>query len=209
MPLITNKKALNMFEKMKNDNVPLCKIDTFFKDYIGENESINSDALVRKLRRTNENLKKNKGKYRTDFEAAIFEIPVRTVTARGVKKPIMATFESEAVNLTLMSLSNTLKVQNKEIKNKELLLKEKIEVSKHLQQNKVKEMTEKEKKLKKRLMNGKQKRKNLGMRIYFSREKENEMKKKIKTSKKYQKLERDCSYLLTKEKVRSKELLSE
>lgn len=53
MPLITNKKALNMFEKMKNDNVPLCKIDTFFKDYIGENESINSDALVRKLRRTN------------------------------------------------------------------------------------------------------------------------------------------------------------
>lgn len=53
MPLITNKKALNMFEKMKNDNVPLCKIDKFFKDYIGENESINSDALVRKLRRTN------------------------------------------------------------------------------------------------------------------------------------------------------------
>lgn len=96
-----------MFEKMKNDNVPLCKIDKFFKDYIGENESINSDALVRKLRRTNENLKKKKGKYRTDFEAAIFEIPVGTVTARGVRKPIMATFESEAVNLTLMSLSNT------------------------------------------------------------------------------------------------------
>lgn len=149
MPLITNKKALNMFEKMKNDNVPLCKIDKFFKDYIGENESINSDALVRKLRRTNENLKKKKGKYRTDFEAAIFEIPVGTVTARGVRKPIMATFESEAVNLTLMSLSNTLKEQNKEIKNRELLSEEKIEASKHLQQNKVIEMTEKEKKIKK------------------------------------------------------------
>lgn len=37
-------------------------------------------------------------------------------------------------------------------------------------------MTEKEKKLKKRLMNGKQKQKNLGTRIYFSREKESEMK---------------------------------
>lgn len=48
MPLITNKEALNMFEKMKNDNVPLCKIDKIFKDYIGQNESINSDALVRK-----------------------------------------------------------------------------------------------------------------------------------------------------------------
>lgn len=63
----------------------------------------------------------------------------------------MATFESEAVNLTLMSLSNTLKEQNKEIKNRELLSEEKIEASKHLQQNKVIEMTEKEKKIKKEI----------------------------------------------------------
>ena len=104
-----------MFEKKNNDNVPLCKIDHFFiLDYIWEYESINSDALFRKLRRTNENFKKTKGKYRTVFEAALFKI---SVTARGVKKPIMATFESEAVNLTLMSLSNTLNEQNE--KNKE------------------------------------------------------------------------------------------
>lgn len=45
-------------------------------------------------------------------------------------------------------------------------------------------MTEKEKKLKRRLMNGKQKQKNLGTRIYFSREKESEMKYKNKNSQK-------------------------
>lgn len=190
MPLITNKKALNMFEKMKNDNVPLCKIDTFFKDYIGENESINSDALVRKLRRTNENLKKKKVKYRTDFEAAIFEIPVGTVTARGVKKPIMATFESESVNLTLMSLSNTLKEQNKEIKNRELLCEEKIEASKHLQQNKVIEMTEKEKKIKKEVDEWKAKTKKIRYENLLLKRKRKRDEIKIKTAKKYQKLER-------------------
>jgi hypothetical protein len=87
MPL-NNREALDLFEKMKLDNIPLCKIDQIFQGYIAENESINSDALIRKLRRTTENLKKKKGKYRTDFETLQFEIPVGTPNATSVKKSV-------------------------------------------------------------------------------------------------------------------------
>lgn len=48
--------------------------------------------------------------------------------------------------------------------------------------------------------------KNLGTRILLLKRKRKRDEIKIKTAKKYQKLERDCSYLLTKEKERSKEL---
>lgn len=59
MPL-SNREALDLFEKMKHDNIPLCKIEHIFQVYVAENETINSDALIRKLRRTNENLKKRR-----------------------------------------------------------------------------------------------------------------------------------------------------
>lgn len=81
---------------------------------------------------------------RTDLEAAIFEISVDTVTARSVKKPIVATFESEAFYLALMSFSNILKEQHKEIKRRKLLCEEKTEASKYFKQKTVKKMTKKE-----------------------------------------------------------------
>lgn len=106
---------------------------------------------------------------RTDFEAAIFEISVDTVTARSVKKPTVATFESEAFYLALMSFSNILKEQHKEIKSRKLLCEEKTEASKHFKQKTVKKMTEKEINLKRGWWIENKTKKKLGMRIYFSK----------------------------------------
>jgi hypothetical protein len=50
-----------------------------FSDFIGENESINYDALVRKIRKTKESISKKRGHYITEFENNKFEIPVGTV----------------------------------------------------------------------------------------------------------------------------------
>lgn len=77
--------------------------------------------------------KEKKGK--NDFEAAIFEISVGTVTAWDVTAPIVATSTSQAFNFALMSLSNKIKEQRKEIKSRKLLCEEKIETSKHFAQN--------------------------------------------------------------------------
>lgn len=67
--------------------------------------------------------KEKKGK--NDFEAAIFEISVGTVTAWDVTAPIVATSTSQAFNFALMSLSNIIKEQRKEIKSRKLLCEEK------------------------------------------------------------------------------------
>ena len=41
---------------------------------IGENESINADALLRKIRWIKETIAKKRGKYKTDFEHQNFDI---------------------------------------------------------------------------------------------------------------------------------------
>jgi hypothetical protein len=95
---------------MKLDNIPLCKIDQIIQGYVAENWSINSDAPIRKLKRTNENLKKKKkGKYRTDFEALQYEIPVGTPNATNVNESVTESFETEAVNMAIKSMENTFK----------------------------------------------------------------------------------------------------
>lgn len=99
-----------------------------------------------------------------------------------------------------MSLSNTLKEQNEKIKHRELLCEEEIEASKHLQQNKFKEMTDK--KRKKEVDEWKAKTRKLGYENLLLKRKRKRDELKIKKAKKYQKLERDCSYLLTIEKER-------
>lgn len=207
MPL-SNREALDLFEKMKHDNIPLCKIEQIFQVYVAENETINSDALIRKLRRTNENLRKKKGKYRTEFEELKFEIPVGTTNARDVNKSIMASFETEAANLAIKSMENTLKEQQIEIKNRELLCEEQIEASKHLQEETIKKMAEKGEKMKREVEDWKTKAKKLRYENLLLKRKRKRDEMKIITAKKYQKLDRDFSNLLKKDQDKSQELLT-
>lgn len=51
-----------------------------------------------------------------------------------IKKPIIAAFRSDAVNLALMFMGSTLKEQHIEIKSREPLSEEPIRASKDLQQ---------------------------------------------------------------------------
>ena len=104
-----------------------------------------------------------------------FEIPVGTTNARDVNRSIMASFQTEAANLAIKSMENTLKEQQIEIKNRELLCEEQIEASKHLQEETIKKMAEKGKKMKREVGDWKTKAKKLRYEN-FSKEKENEMK---------------------------------
>lgn len=55
-------------EKIKTDNISLCKRDKIVHAYV-EGKNIISDLVFKKLWGTNENIKLCQGKYRTDFEA--------------------------------------------------------------------------------------------------------------------------------------------
>ena len=67
---ITNRQAVKIFENIKllsNNGEQLTAS-------IGENESINADALLRKIRWIWETIAKKSGKYKTDFEHQNFDI---------------------------------------------------------------------------------------------------------------------------------------
>ena len=67
---ITNRQEVEIFENIKllsNNGEQLTAS-------IGENESINADALLRKIRWIEETIAKKRGKYKTDFEHQNFDI---------------------------------------------------------------------------------------------------------------------------------------
>ena len=106
---ITNRQAVEIFENIKLLPNSSEQLTASFAKYIGENESINTDALLRKIRRTKETIAKKRGKYKTDFEHQNFDIPVSTKVndkAANISKTVY--FENEAVNIAIKSIEKEL-----------------------------------------------------------------------------------------------------
>lgn len=55
---MNNKKAVEIFDEVKEKKIPFNRLGEFF--HAGEDESINIDALTRKLRGTKDNLMKKR-----------------------------------------------------------------------------------------------------------------------------------------------------
>ena len=76
---ITKRQAVELFENIKRIYIPNSseQLAASFAKYIGENKSINADALLRKIRRTKETIGKRRGKHKGEFENQSFDIPVK------------------------------------------------------------------------------------------------------------------------------------
>lgn len=104
---MNNKKAVEIFDEVKEKKIPFNRLGEFF--HAGEDESINIDALTRKLRGTKDNLMKKKGNYRIEYENDFFFIPVQTLSKEETRSSKFETFESEAANLAVFSLQKDFK----------------------------------------------------------------------------------------------------
>ncbi|XP_062611759.1 uncharacterized protein LOC134273583 [Saccostrea cucullata] len=107
--------------------------------------------------------------------------------------------------MAVKSIEKNLKEQRIEIKNRELFFEEQIDTSKRLQAETLKQMTDREKKLKKEIDVWKIKTKKLRYENLLLKRKRKRDEMKIVTAKKYPKLERD---LVKKNEEKSKELIS-
>ena len=106
---ITNRKAVEIFENIKLLPNISEQLTASFVKYIGENESIIADALLRKIRWIQETIAKKRGKYKTDFEHQNFDIPVITKVkdkAANISKTVY--LENEAVNIAIKSIEKEL-----------------------------------------------------------------------------------------------------
>ena len=74
---ITNRKAV-VFENIKLLPNISEQLTASFAKYIRENESINADALLRKIGMIKETIDKKREKYKTDFEHQNFDNLMRT-----------------------------------------------------------------------------------------------------------------------------------
>lgn len=199
---MNNKKAVEIFDEMKQNNVPVHRLGEFF--HVGEDESINIDALARKLRRTKENIMKKKGKYRMEYENEIFSIPVQTLTKEKTKLSKFETFESEAANLAIASFQKDLKTKEEEqastIMEKEKAVKEKIQSMEISHKNEIEDMKKNTNTIKKQMVEWRNKAKSRRNENLLLCRKRNRDEGKVMIAKKYPKLLKEYEEVTRKQK---------